>query len=63
MAEQLNPNGSPVGASLLAKAIDQSTSMLNVKPLSRAGSLPHGAGAGCQNGAGHSKRRRSPVCG
>ncbi|TMU71579.1 hypothetical protein FGA82_26300 [Pseudomonas fluorescens] len=29
-----------MGASLLAKAIDQSTLMLNVIPLSRASSLP-----------------------
>ncbi|MVV50059.1 hypothetical protein EJA72_17700 [Pseudomonas sp. PB120] len=32
----------PVGASLLAIAVGQSTLMLNVMPLSRAGSLPHG---------------------
>src|SRR3990167_548630 len=31
-----------VGASLLAKAAYQSTSMLNVRPLSRAGSIPQG---------------------
>ncbi|MCE6978095.1 hypothetical protein EI534_11990 [Pseudomonas frederiksbergensis] len=31
----------PVGASLLAIAVDQSAEMLNVKPSSRAGSLPH----------------------
>ncbi|TKJ75578.1 hypothetical protein PkoCFBP13504_26530 [Pseudomonas koreensis] len=30
-----------VGASLLAKAVSQSTSMLKVSPYSRAGSLPH----------------------
>ena len=30
----------PVGASLLAKAVGQSTSMLNVSTHSRAGSLP-----------------------
>ncbi len=33
---------SPVGASLLAIAVGQSTSMLNVKPPSRAGSLLQG---------------------
>ncbi|TFB45170.1 hypothetical protein E3W21_02320 [Pseudomonas sp. F01002] len=32
----------PVGASLLAIAIYHSTSLLNVKPLSRASSLPQG---------------------
>src|SRR5471032_3330560 len=32
----------PVGASLLAKAPNQSTSMLNVQPTSRASSLPQG---------------------
>ena len=31
---------SPVGASLLAKAVCQSTTMLNISPHSRAGSLP-----------------------
>jgi hypothetical protein len=31
-----------VGVSLLAIAVDQSTSMLNVVALSRAGSLPQG---------------------
>ncbi|MBD0703376.1 hypothetical protein CF597_10220 [Pseudomonas sp. PSB1] len=30
----------PVGASLLAKAVGRSESMLNVPPSSRAGSLP-----------------------
>ncbi|TPG76085.1 hypothetical protein EAH74_30015 [Pseudomonas mandelii] len=35
---QHNP---PVGASLLAKAVVHSTSMLNVMASSRAGSLPH----------------------
>ncbi|TDK56657.1 hypothetical protein E1508_05220 [Pseudomonas moraviensis] len=30
-----------MGASLLAKAMYQSAHVLNVKPLSRAGSLPH----------------------
>ncbi|CAI8906103.1 hypothetical protein EMIT0P171_30328 [Pseudomonas sp. IT-P171] len=35
-------DGSNVGASLLAMAVDQSTSMLNVMPSSRAGSLPQG---------------------
>ncbi|QAY89066.1 hypothetical protein CUN63_03565 [Pseudomonas sp. ACM7] len=33
-----------MGASLLAIALGQSTSMLNVKALSRAGSLPQRAG-------------------
>ncbi|NTZ96707.1 hypothetical protein FCH79_15560 [Pseudomonas koreensis] len=33
---------SPVGASLFAKAVYQSTSSVNVRPHSRAGSLPHG---------------------
>jgi hypothetical protein len=32
----------PVGAGLLAKAVDQSTLMLNVKPHSRASPLPQG---------------------
>ncbi|THF28356.1 hypothetical protein E5170_22020 [Pseudomonas atacamensis] len=32
----------PVGASLLAKAVGQSTKVLNDKPHSRAGSLPQG---------------------
>ncbi|QAX84505.1 hypothetical protein C2E19_11810 [Pseudomonas sp. DTU12.3] len=40
---QCNSN---VGASLLAKASCQSTLMLNVRPLSRAGSLPQGMGGG-----------------
>ncbi|AWM89901.1 hypothetical protein DJ564_03290 [Pseudomonas sp. 31-12] len=35
---------SPVGASLLAIAVCQSTSMLNEQPQSRAGSLPQGVG-------------------
>ncbi|RZO10052.1 hypothetical protein EKG40_05215 [Pseudomonas moorei] len=39
---QLTTN--PVGASLLAMRECQSTSMLNVRPLSRAGSLPQGFG-------------------
>jgi len=34
-----------VGTSLLAKAVNQSTSTLNVTPHSRAGSLPQGIGA------------------
>ncbi|RBB97977.1 hypothetical protein C3E97_026510 [Pseudomonas sp. MWU12-2115] len=33
-----------MGAGLLAKAVDQSTSMLNVSPLSRASPLPQGEG-------------------
>jgi hypothetical protein len=32
----------PVGASLLAKEVDQPTSLLNDTPPSRAGSLPQG---------------------
>ncbi|KAA8738714.1 hypothetical protein FE275_17160 [Pseudomonas koreensis] len=35
-------NAKTVGASLLAKASDQSTSALTVTPHSRAGSLPQG---------------------
>jgi hypothetical protein len=35
-------NTKPVGASLLAKASDQSTSTVNVRASSRAGSLPQG---------------------
>ncbi|MEO8642553.1 MAG: hypothetical protein ABI447_13945, partial [Pseudomonas sp.] len=36
----LKPDTKPVGASLLAMTAFQSTSMLNVSQLSRAGSLP-----------------------
>ncbi|PMU18908.1 hypothetical protein C1Y10_11905 [Pseudomonas sp. FW305-122] len=36
----------PVGASLLAIAVGQSTLMLNALPLSRAGSLPQWIGCG-----------------
>jgi len=36
-----NPHKSPVGAGLLAKAVYQSTSMLNDKTPSRASPLPH----------------------
>ncbi|MEI4520775.1 hypothetical protein V8J63_10120, partial [Pseudomonas sp. CCNWLW23] len=36
-----NQHRSPVGASLLAKALGQAMKMLNVPPSSRAGSLPH----------------------
>ncbi|PMX71059.1 hypothetical protein C1X12_02490 [Pseudomonas sp. FW305-60] len=38
----------PVGVSLLAMADFQSTSMLNVRPSSRAGSLPQGGSRGCK---------------
>jgi len=38
------PKVSLVGASLLAKAVVQPTLMLDVPSLSRAGSLPQGAG-------------------
>jgi len=34
-------NAEPVGASLLAKAVFQTTSVLAMPPPSRAGSLPH----------------------
>ncbi|TWS04202.1 hypothetical protein FJD35_30110 [Pseudomonas mandelii] len=40
-SDPLGTPQSPVGASLLAKAAWQSTSMLNVLASSRAGSLPH----------------------
>ncbi|SFG98369.1 hypothetical protein SAMN03159297_02434 [Pseudomonas sp. NFACC45] len=43
--------GPPVGASLLAIAVVQSTALLNVPISSRAGSLPKGLCAG--QGAGH----------
>ncbi|TNB80057.1 hypothetical protein FHJ31_21810 [Pseudomonas sp. Fig-3] len=45
VADQLNneQHSSPVGASLLAIAVCQSTEMLNVMQLSRASSLPQGA--------------------
>ncbi|TPG97972.1 hypothetical protein EAH72_03275 [Pseudomonas caspiana] len=36
------PGANPVGASLLAMASCHSTSMLNVRPSSRASSLPQG---------------------
>ncbi|TVT81315.1 hypothetical protein FPT12_20485 [Pseudomonas sp. H3(2019)] len=39
---QLTSCTDPVGASLLAMRVCQSTSMLNVRPQSRAGSLPQG---------------------
>ncbi len=42
--QYLRSTHNPVGAGLLAKAVDQPTSMLNVKPPSRAGSLPQLAG-------------------
>ncbi|AXI60649.1 hypothetical protein DLD99_09260 [Pseudomonas kribbensis] len=38
-------SGAPVGASLLAKASCQPTSMLNERPHSRASSLPQGSPA------------------
>ena len=38
------PKVSPVGASLLAKAVVQPTLMLDVPTFSRAGSLPQGIG-------------------
>ncbi|TBN32244.1 hypothetical protein EYC95_28925 [Pseudomonas sp. BGI-2] len=38
----LRPDPDPVGVSLLAKAVGQSISMLNDRPLSRAGSLLQG---------------------
>ncbi|PMU12635.1 hypothetical protein C1Y11_01275 [Pseudomonas sp. FW305-20] len=40
MPTDLNPCAVPVGASLLAMAAEQSISMLNEQPLSRASSLP-----------------------
>ncbi|KAB0481408.1 hypothetical protein F7R15_25685 [Pseudomonas reinekei] len=40
-ASNLQARQAPVGASLLANAIYQSTSPLNDTPLSRAGTLPH----------------------
>ncbi|TKJ78877.1 hypothetical protein PkoCFBP13504_21560 [Pseudomonas koreensis] len=42
-----------MGASLLAKAVDQSTSMLNVSPSSRAGSLPQGLAVFSGSGSAH----------
>ncbi|QCY10825.1 hypothetical protein ELQ88_08355 [Pseudomonas sp. MPC6] len=36
-----------MGASLLAKAVYQSTSLVNIGPNSRAGSLPHWKGVIC----------------
>ncbi len=39
------PSSKTVGASLLAKAVDQLASMPNVPPPSRASPLPHGIGA------------------
>ncbi|MBA4363703.1 MAG: hypothetical protein C0411_23670 [Pseudomonas sp.] len=35
----------PVGVSLLAMAVGQATSLLNINPPSRAGSLPHWMGS------------------
>ncbi|AUO46235.1 hypothetical protein C1C98_12605 [Pseudomonas ogarae] len=42
----------PVGASLLAIAVGQPASMLNVPPSSRASSLPPGDGGEVYSGAG-----------
>ncbi|TKJ71636.1 hypothetical protein PspCFBP13508_13330 [Pseudomonas sp. CFBP13508] len=65
----------PVGASLLAKAVDQSTFMLNVSQHSRAGSLPQGLESAfsavrsclllrcCRESTGQSSRPLQPVGG
>ncbi|RBL68907.1 hypothetical protein C3E98_023945 [Pseudomonas sp. MWU13-2625] len=46
MPQSTTKHTSPVGVSLLAIAQCQSASMLNTKPLSRAGSLPQGQMSG-----------------